>query len=166
MVAFLYRMDTGYPGCVNRAEIATVEAGTINTSTPPTAYGIGVVNDPNGIRPPTAADTVVSGIFVRPYPLQPNTGGISLPLGTAGVPPTVGNGDVLRRGYIIVKMQSTAAAVKGAPVAVWIGAAAGPHVPGGVNADAAAAGSNVALPNSYFMGPADTNGIVEIAVNI
>lgn len=165
MVAFLYRMDTGYPGCVNRAEVATVEAGTINNTTPPTAYGIGVVNDPNGIRPPVTADTIVSGIFVRPYPTQPNTGGMNYPFGSI-TPPTVGNGDVLRRGYIIVKLQSTAAAVKGAAVQVWTGAAAGPHVPGGINADAAAAGSNVTVPNSYFMGPADANGIVEIAVNI
>jgi len=165
MVAFLYRMDVGYPGCVNRAETAHVEAGTINTTTPPTAFGIAVANDANGIRMVTGADTAVAGIYVRPYPIQPNTGGLNYPLGVA-TPPTVGNGDVLKRGYIIVKLASTAAAVKGAPVQVWTGAAAGPHVVGGINADAAAGGSNIVLPNSYFMGPADANGIVEIAVNI
>lgn len=165
MVAFLYRMDTGYPGAVNRTEIAHTEANTVNNSTPPTAFGIGVVVDANGIRPPVGADTAISGILVRPWPFQPNTGGMNYPLG-AGTPPTVGNLDVLKRGYVIVKMASTAAAVKGAPVQVWTGAAAGPHVPGGINADAAAGGSNVTIPGTYFMGPADANGLTEIAYAI
>jgi hypothetical protein len=170
MVAFQFRMDVGYPGATNRNHDATVEAQLINSTTPPTAYGIGVAMDAatGSIRPPVTADTAIYGLYVRPWPTQGfgvPPGSLNDPLGAA-TPPVSGIGNVLKRGYMTVKLQSTAAAVKGAPVQIWTGAAAGPHVPGGINADAAAAGSNVTLPNSYFMGAADANGITEIAVNI
>ena len=59
-------------------------------------------------------------------------------------------------------------AVKGAPVHVGIGGAAAPNVPGGITASPVGAGViALGVPGStYFMGPADATGNVEIAYNI
>jgi hypothetical protein len=75
-------------------------------------------------------------------------------------------GDVLKRGYMIVKLNAASpAVVKGQPVGVFIGAATAGNPAGGVTG--AAPGATVlAVANSQFMGPADANGMTEIAYNL
>jgi hypothetical protein len=168
VVAFLYRMDTGYPGDVNRKHDATVQAESINTTTPPAGYGIMVVMDaPTGtIRPPVTADLApsFSGMYVRPYPRQSNLS-MNDPLGQATTP-TSGNGDVLKRGYMLCRLNAASpAVVKGQAVGVWTGAVTTGNPAGGVTGAAPAAGSVVAI-NATFMGPADANGMTEIAYNL
>jgi hypothetical protein len=175
--AILYRMDSGYAGAVGRVHDATVEAQLISP-TPgqaPTAYGMGVVIDAvtGGIRVPTAADPaaptgIAYGLYVRPWPTQ-DMGAVgnpmSVPRGSA-TPPSAGiTHGVLKRGYMTVLLTGAVAAVKGAPVYVWKAAAAGGQVPGSITADGSTPGNVMLLPG-YFMGPADPNGITEVAVNI
>jgi hypothetical protein len=161
-------MDVGYPGAVNRTQPATVQAEILNTTTPPLGYGTMLVMDSatGTLRPPTGTDTLAgfAGLYVRPYPRQSNLN-INDPLGTA-TPPTTGMGDVLKRGYMIVRLNTASpAVVKGQPVGVFIGAATAGNPAGGVTG--AAPGATVlALTNSQFMGPADANGMTEIAYNL
>ena len=168
MVAFLYRMDVGYPGAVNRMQGAKVQAELLNPTTPPLGYGTMLVMDPTTgtVRPPVGTDTaaVFTGFYVRPYPRQSNLN-INDPLGQA-TPPSTGIGDVLKSGHMIVKLNAASpAVVKGQSVGVFIGTASAGNPAGGVTG--AAPGATVlALPNSTFMGPADANGMTEIAYNL
>lgn len=81
--------------------------------------------------------------------------------------PQQGEANVLKRGYMICRLQA-GGAVKGAPVGVGIGGAVAPDIPGGITATPPGA-TVVALGNpttTYFMGPADAQGLVEVAYNI
>ncbi len=168
MVAFTYSMPSGIPGSYNRVGAGnTVEAQIMDATNPPTFYGEALVMDPvtSQVRPPVAADGATPnfyGIYVRPYP----THATQDPIGV-DTPPTQGEANVLKRGYIIARLQS-GVAVKGAAVGVGLPGAVAPDVAGGITATAP--GATVApLGNpqtTYFMGPADPSGIVEIAYNI
>lgn len=167
MVAFLYRMDVGYPGAVNRMHDATVQAELLNPTTPPLGYGTMLVMDAatGTVRPPLAADTVAtfSGFYVRPYPRQSNLN-INDPLGQA-TPPSTGIGDVLKRGFMTVKLNAASpAVVKGQPIGVFIGAPTAGNPAGGVTG--AAPGATVLAIPGTFTGPADANGMTEIAYNL
>jgi len=169
MVAFVYRMDTGYPGITNRQHDCTVEAQVISSVSPPPEYGIGVVIDAatGQIRAPVAGDPpapggMVYGLYVKPYPTQGST--FNDPLGAAS-PPVAGIGNVLKRGYMTVKLRGAAAAVKNGPVYIWKAPAGGGQIPGGITADGSTPANVMVLPG-YFMGPADANGITEVALNI
>ncbi len=166
MPSFLYRMPAGIPGMLNRTEIATVEAQITMTSNPPTAYGIPVAIDQTAlqIRPVGAGDTASSvyGFLVRPYP----TTGISInePLGTS-TPSTAGTCNVMRRGYMAVKLNGAAGATKNAPVFIRIASPTPAKPIGGIEATSDGA-NTMALTNAYFMGPADAAGNTEIGFNI
>ncbi len=174
MVAFAYRMDVGYPGCTNRTQHATVvrEHLTPTLADQPVSYGLMLSMDAAGVvRAPKPADTLgmFSGIFVRPYPTQ--GGGLNTPvndgLGVSTPPGPNGNeANVLKRGWIIVKLNAASpAVVKGQAVGIFIGAGTAGNPSGGITG--AAPGATVlALPNTYFQGAADANGITEIAFNI
>jgi len=160
MVAFLTRMPVGWPGAYNRTHDATVEPTPLAPGGPaPTAYGVALTMTPTGAALPAAAASIY-GMYVRPYPTNSNQD----PLGT-DTPPTpanAGNVDVMVRGYLVVKLLA-GTAVKGAPYEF--------SVTGGNAGGVAAVGSGGATPiacpgRSYFMGPADANGMVEIAFNI
>lgn len=169
MVAFTFALPTGIPGAVNRAQSADVTAEQINTgpaADTPTAYGVGVVVDAAGLHLP-AAGAVIAGFYVRPYPTQgggPVSGIVNDPLGTS-TPPTSGIGNVLRRGRMIVRMGTGAAAVvKGQAAEVSVTGATRGHVFGA--GDAGAGAGAIAMPSTTFVGPADAGGITEIAFNI
>jgi hypothetical protein len=160
-------MDVGYPGAVNRIHDATVQAELLNTTTPPLGYGVMLVMDAatGTVRPPTGTDTAATfaGFFVRPYPRQSNLS-MNDPLYQA-TPPTTGHGDVLKRGYMTVKLNAASPAVaKGQPLGVFIGTASAGNPAGGVTG--AAPGATVLAVNGTFMGPADANGMTEIAYNL
>lgn len=165
MTAFTYRMPAGIPGDINRVSAATVEAQVITpsgTTGAPTAYGVPVVIDATSgeARTVTNTDTAVYGLLARPFP----TGGSQDPLGTS-TPPASGTCDVLVRGYMTVLLSGATAAAKGGKVYVWTAASNTAHTQGGFEA-ASSSGNTITVPNSYFMGPADSNSIVEVAFNI
>lgn len=173
--AFTYRMPSGIPGDINRSGAAFVsEPNIIDPSAPPTQYGLPVALDPtNGIRPIISPDAAmdVYGMMVRPFPLnQPTTASFfgSNPLGTAAVPPASGMCDVLKTGYMTVKLYGAAAATPGGAVYVRIQNAGAGEFVGGI--EAAADGGNTiqigAKNSTYFRGAADANGNVEIAFNV
>ena len=114
MTAFLYRMPSGSPGSVTRANAATVIEPQVvtpsGTTGAPTAYGVPLVVDATGgnvgnMRTIATGDTAVYGVLVRPYP----TGASQDPLGTS-TPPASGACDVLKNGYMSVILSGTAAA--------------------------------------------------------
>lgn len=174
-VAFAYRMGAGFPGEVTRSSFTNViEPALINVATPPLAYGCAVVVDTatNSVRQMAAGDTALTkiyGITVRPFPQQQasTSGGQygAVALGTAGVPPTTGMLDVLREGYMLVKLSNGGTATKNGPVFVWVAASSGNHVQGGFEV-AASAGNTIALTDAWFNGPSDSNGIVELFIAV
>ncbi|MBB3004369.1 hypothetical protein FHX57_006751 [Paraburkholderia tropica] len=163
--AYQFRMPAGFAGDLQRAEVATIETQLIDSSTPPTVFGVAVKYVSGKVQPINlAADTaaLVQGVNLRPYPIQGNG---TDPLGTS-TPPTSGVTDILKRGYVNVLLGGTTAAAKGGTVYVRVAAAATGKPLGGFEA-AADSTNTIAMPsNWYFTGPADAYGITEVAVNI
>lgn len=173
MVAFLTRMPAGIAGAITRPlETTTVPAiltaaGQANV---PVEYGCAVVLDATTKkwRLPIVGDTAAQiAILPRPYP-----GGLAQYQGALGVTPvdTIHTGDVMRRGYINVKLRIGTAAKQGV-VYVRIQNPVGSTQPvGGFEAVADGANTVALDAKSYFMGPAFTDAtfgaITEIAFNI
>lgn len=167
MAVFQFRMPAGIPGAVNRAESANVEAQQLDATYYPTSFGVPVAIDAtsHNMRAIKAGDTTanVYGFYVRPFPAT--TGSLTDGLGTS-TPPTSGIGSVLKRGYMTAKLNGATAAAKNGTIYIRTAVGTGSII-GGI--EAATDGTNTfALTslNSYFMGPADANGNVEIAFNI
>lgn len=170
-IAYLYRMGAGFQGDVNRTHPASIEPVLIDTTAPPTSYGQAVLVNPanNGVRPFTVGDHLLTdayGITVRPYPTQQasaqNFGAATL---GAAVPPVAGILDVLKDGYIMVKLPVGAACAKGGQVFVWCAASAGVHVQGGFEAVAGGGVTTAALLNAKFNGVPDASGVVEVVIS-
>lgn len=158
MVAYVYRMPSGIPGDVSRKENSVVETQILNASLPFSAYGL-VGKMAAGKFVPFAggeAATDAYGVLVRPFPTNSGTDG----LGTA-TPPSSGPGDVLRRGYITVKLNGGATVAAGGPVYVRVAAAASGKPLGGF--EGAADSTNTVAINAIFMSAADADGNVEIS---
>lgn len=164
--AFPFRMDGGIPGDVDRTHPFDVEAN-VQSAVPATAYGQATIPSANGMRPYTAGDEAVDtpyGVTVRPFPTQQTTGGMSSAFG-AGTPPGAKNViDVLRRGYIVVKIPAAEAAVaaKGGAVFVRTQNSPGADDPVGGFKAQADGGNTAALDAKRFQwhGPADAKGNV------
>lgn len=147
--AYLTRMPAGFPGDVSRKAESTLEAGLMAAEV---AFGSPVKLDAAGkLAPLAAADDVVYGFIARPYPTQSQaaaSGDIQ---------------DVLRRGYMTVKLARGASA-KGGHVYARHTAEAGKAV-GDIEA-AAVEGKTLAVAGCLFMGEADAGGNVEISFNL
>jgi hypothetical protein len=172
MVAFTFRMGVGYPGCTNRQHDNTVVREVLSTTAPPTGYGLMLVYDqPTGtVRVPTAGDTAAgfAGFFVRPFPTH--GGGLSNPindaLGQSTPPGPAAEANVQKRGFMIVQLNSASpAVVKGQAVGIFLGPTTAGNPAGGVTG-AAPGAAVLALPNTYFQGPADASGLTEVAFNL
>jgi hypothetical protein len=175
-VAFPFRMGAGFAGDVTRSHpSATIEPNRQSATAPVLGFGLGVLFDPAtaSVRQIVIGDIAVVdiyGISVRFYPGQgaPPTGQYGQePLGTAtlGGPPTNQPIDILRQGYILVKV--VGACRKGDPVFLWAAPSSGGHVQGSFEI-AASAGNTIALGSgktTFNSGP-DANGIAEVAYNI
>lgn len=158
MVAFLYRMPSGIPGDVSRKGQSVVETQMFNSAASFSAYGL-VGKMSAGKFVPFAggeAATDAFGVLVRPYPTNSGTDG----LGTA-TPPTAGPADVLRRGWVTVKLNGGASVVAGGQVYVRVAAAAAGKPIGGF--EGAADGTNTVAINAVFECAADADGNVEIS---
>lgn len=161
--AFLYRMPSGIPGDISRRANLTVESLILDSTNPFSAFGLfGKVNAGKFV-PVGAGDTAaaVYGILVRPYPTQ--GGAASDPLGTS-TPATGGIANVMRRGYMTVKLNAGTAALAG-PVYVRVANASAGKPIGGIEA-AADSTNTITINGATFMGAADASGNVEIAFNI
>lgn len=136
MVSFLTRMPAGVAGAITRPLESTIEPGiltAVGQSGSPGEYGLAVCLDATTkkYRLPTVGDTdrdVV--ILTRPFP-----GGLEELQGVLGVTPvdTVHVGDVMKRGYVNVKLRN-GAAVKHGRVYVRKANASGGKVIGGFEA--------------------------------
>jgi hypothetical protein len=165
MVAFSYRMPAGIAGDINRIAAATVEAQNITpsgTTLAPVAYGTPVVIDATtgNVRQFSASDTSAYGLLARPFPTTSSQDPLAV-----STPPTAGPCDVLVRGYMTVLLQGPTAATKAGPVFLYTTTTSTSH-PSIGGFEAATSSGAVLLPRAYFMGPADSNGIVEVAFNI
>lgn len=160
MVAYATRVPAGFAGTISRSDSLTVEQELIDSGTPPTAYGRFAKVVAGKIQPIASGDaaTVVYGLTVRPYPAQSTTNALG-----ASAPPTSGVIDILRRGFMSVVLDNGTAA-KGAAVYVRVTVNGGLGV--GNIETAADSAKCVAVAGCTFTGPADANGIVEIAYNI
>lgn len=168
-VAFQYRMGAGFSGDVNRTHPFTVEPCAVDPTSPPTAYGQAVVLDSvtHKVRRVLDGDdalTYIYGVTVRPFPIQGAYGG-SQALGDA-VPPTNQPIDVLRSGYIMVKVHGTP--VKGGNVYVWADPDGGGELQGQFTTTTTA-GSTIgpldAATNSFNGGP-DSNSVCELIFQV
>ncbi|MCP1120105.1 structural cement protein Gp24 [Robbsia andropogonis] len=164
--AYQFRMPAGFAGDLQRSEVSTIETQMIDTTAPPTAFGVAVKVVSGKIQPINlSTDTAASvyGINLRPFPIQ---GSGTDPLGTS-TPPVAGFVDVLKRGYVNVSLGGTTAAAKNGAVYIRVAGAATGKPLGGFEAAADSTAANtVLLANAYFTGPADAYGITEIAYNI
>lgn len=159
--SFTFRMPAGIPGAISRGQgQATVEPQVGNAATPFPRYGMFGKTVAEKFVPLVAADAaaVITGILVRPFPTTSSQDG----LGTS-TPPTSGMLDRMKRGYMTVLL-SKGVAAKDAQVYVRI-TVNGADAVGQIEAGAAG-GECVAVVGCFFTGPADANGIVEIAFNI
>ncbi len=160
MVAIITRAGVGVPGAVTRTDSKTIKQEIIDSGTPPTAYGSFVKMVSGKLRPIASGDaaTVVYGVLVRPYPQQSASNDFG-----AATPPTSGIADVLRRGFIAVKVTQGTPASRGT-VYVRVTAASGKLV-GDIEAVSDSTNS-VVVAGAEFTGAADANGIAEISFNI
>lgn len=163
MTAFLYRMPNGVAGDLSRPSVATVETGVHDSALPFPGYGLPGKNVSGKFVPVASGDaaTVIYGFLVRPYPTQ--GANASDALGTS-VPPTTGAANVLRRGYINVKVNAGTASL-GSAVYVRVAAAAAGKPIGGIEAVADST-NTVVVAGASFMSAADASGNAEIAFNI
>jgi hypothetical protein len=126
MVAYPFRLPSGFAGQVTRGSQAAVEAGMFNAASMPAAFAIAVQEDANGIRALAATDTAINGFLVRPYPISGNgTDGLGVATPIVTLP-----GSTLKRGYILAKLGGAAAAVKDGPVFIRVGNLGGAKVLG------------------------------------
>ena len=162
--AFITRMPAGIAGDVTRREHADIEPQVMDTDYPVLRYGEPVKMVSGEIRPITTGDDIddIYGFGCRAYPVQTSS---NEALGT-GTPPTNLHFDVLRRGYMTVKVQD-GTPVKNASVFVRTGAASDPVAQpiGGLECDSDG-GDCFEITNAKFMGEADSDGNVEISYNL
>jgi len=166
MTAFQYRMPAGIPGDISRDHAqATVEPGLFDASAPFSAYGLPAKLVSGKYQPFAGGEaaTALAALVVRPFPIssQVASGG----LGTSVPPQTGGLGDFLKRGYMAVQLNGGATVAKGGQAYIRVAAAASGKPIGGIEG-AADSTNTIAPAGLVFMGPADANGIVEVAYNI
>lgn len=124
MVSYTYQMPSGIPGNVSRpGSYAIIEQWILDQTTPPLAFGVALKNVNGKIQPIAAGDTTSSiiGVLVRPYPTSGNgTDGLGVATPNKALP-----GDVLRKGYINIKVGGTTTPVSQGPVYVRVSGANG-----------------------------------------
>jgi hypothetical protein len=173
MVAYTFRMNAGIPGEVSRFQTygCTISPERQHNTTPLTLYGqVAIMAAANaGVRPATAGDGAADmewGFLVRPYP-GPDIG-VSFPSGTVDFGAGSPGGkivDILRRGFMTIKLGGSVAAAKGQTAWVWTAANSGAHVQGLLEA-ADVTTSGFKMNRVVFQGPADASGNTEISYNI
>ena len=160
MVSYVTRMPAGVAGAVTRSDSLTIEPQRNDTSNPVTAFGTFVKTVSGLIQAIASGDaaSVITGVAIRPYPAQSATNGFGPAAPAAG-----GIIDRMRRGYFAAVLAAGTAAKDGA---VFVRVTAGSGRAVGAIETAADSGNCVQVVGAFFTGPADANGIVEIAFRI
>ena len=165
--AFIYRMPAGIAGDVTRREHATIEAQEMDADYPVLRYGEPVKMVSGKIRPITTGDTVtdIYGFAVRPYPTE-SASSVSEVLGIA-TPNPANFLDILRRGYLTVKVQAGTPAKNSDPFVRTVSSGLSPDTQpiGGLEC-ATDGGDCFDITSARFMGEADSDGNVEISYNL
>lgn len=149
--AYLKRMPFGIAGDVTRQSQAKIEAQMLDATKPFPGYGLFGKIVANKFVPVSGGEKPGDfyGILVRPYPTQGNPGGV---------------GDILRSGYIAVKLNAGTAGL-GVQAYVRVAKPTADKPLGGI--EAAADGDNtVPVPGAVFCASADEDGNVELQYNI
>lgn len=144
-------MTAGHVGAITRGFFDnTVEVIKNDGTTPVAAFGVPVKLNAaaDGVTGCTATSDDVIGFAVREY-------GQAVPTSDGGWTQEMPFVSVLKRGYMAVKAAGTPK--KGATVYL--------SATGTLTAEAGSSPANTAIPNCFFMGPAN-GGLVEIAYNI
>lgn len=179
-VAFAFRMGAGFAGDVNRTHPANIEPALQNATTPVPLYGMPVLADTAGatdtVRPFAAGDaavTIAYGVAVRPFPQQQAVAATQFGAAALGAsaPPGAGNEiDVLRAGYVMAQLNpGQANPTKGQAVLVQTAVTqvvAGNTLTQGQFMTAATVACATLDGRFTYNGPADANGVVEIAFNV
>ena len=167
--AYLYSFNVGIPGDPQGAQWDQIVEALLAATGAPVAYGLPlkvVTGLVSGIQ--ASGDTVPAatpfGWIVRPYPIQ-NVALVNDALATS-TPPTTGKVNVLVRGYIGAFLQDATTVTMGQAVWIRTGATSSTKLFGGVQSSTDGGNCTQITNNTYFMGPADANGNVVIAVNI
>ncbi|MDR1020499.1 MAG: hypothetical protein LBL73_07060 [Synergistaceae bacterium] len=156
-------VPVGFPGRISRLANLATEAHRVDDAAPPSVYGLAVgisaAGDVAELPASSAADAVF-GFLVAPefstYTEKPEPGRM---------------GDVMRQGYMTVKVASGTVTANGA-VYIRVGNASDSHPLGEINAAAVTETSlrTVVLPGARFTGPStaasDGSCIAEIAFNL
>lgn len=162
---FYKRMPAGIAGDATRREHATIEPQMMNSAKPVKLYGVPVKMVNGKIEPinhSSDAAASVYGFAVRPFPIQ-SAGGTGDAKG-GGIPPVGLPLDILRRGYMTVKVQK-GTPVKNATVYVRKDGGTDDYPVGGLECDSDTS-NTIELTSVKFMGEADADGNVEISFNI
>jgi hypothetical protein len=149
------KVPVGWPGNISRRENLATEPRRVG-ATPPAAYGIAVkINDAGDIieLPASAVAADIYGFIIAPE-------------FSTHTPAPVANvmGDVMRQGYMTVKVASGTVNANG----VVYARVANPTAEHPLGEIAAASGADFeAVPNARFTGPStDTSSMAEIAFNL
>ena len=161
MVAYLKRMPIGFSGSISRAFDFTTEGVFLDSNNLPAGFGVACkFNSKDKLVPLAASDTVdkIVGFLVRPYPANTHEELAYL----------VGKdkhftADLLKRGYMTVKVADASTVMRNAPVYIRT---ANPTADSPLGAVVTTATDSVKLTNAYFTGAGDESGNVEIAYNI
>jgi hypothetical protein len=167
--AYLYNFNIGIPGDPQGAQWDHIIEALLAATGAPVAYGLPMKVGATGLvagmqSGDTGPAATPFGWIVRPYPIQ-NVALLNDPLGTS-TPPTTGKVNIMVRGYIGAFLQDATVVAMGMPVYIRTSATSGAKLFGGVQSTADTATCTLITNNTYFMGPADANGNVVIAVNI
>ena len=144
-------MTRGFAGMLTRGYYDnTTEVLKNDTTAPVTAYGVAVKlnTKADSVTPTAATGDAVYGFSVREY-------GQAYRDETGKIVENKNLVTVLKRGYIAVKVTGEGTAARGGKVYL--------DASGAITASDSAA---TAVPGAIFMGPADADGLVEIAYNI
>ena len=156
--AYTYRMPAGIPGDVSRVHDLTAEPRVMG-ATALDEFGLaGQLDSSTNTILPMASNATAWGMLVRPYPAQSTT----TALGSAA-PEAAKVYDMMRRGYMTVKNTAGTPAAGGT---VYVQVVAATGKPLGSIAAEGDSGLREVLTGAKFMGPADSDGNVEICFNI
>ncbi|MCE2563373.1 hypothetical protein [Komagataeibacter sp. FNDCF1] len=167
MVAYKFRMDTGYAGTLSREPApGDITPENLDPTADWASYGFGMPYKYTsaGLATPLVGSETASeimGLLVRSYP-----GRAVSYTGDSAYPQIGANGtDGARRGYMTVTLHGSATPVKGGAVYVRVANAGTGEVIGGIEA-AADGDDTIVLPAGRFEGTAGSDGLVEISFNL
>lgn len=160
MTAYFKRMPVGFSGSISRAFDITTEGVFLDANNLPAGFGVACKFAGDKLVPLSASDTVdkIVGFLVRPYPTNTYEELAYL----------VGKNkhftaDLLKRGYMTVKVANASTVTRNAPVYIRT---ANPTADSPLGAVVTTATDSVKLTNACFTGAGDESGNVEIAYNI